>query len=102
MDPKHSDQQLTCVFPEREVARRKSTVYAFFNAEPELEFGKDGITVDYLVFTCSQCRTKIKQGWKTLDKGSTGNLTIHAKKCWGDETVNTAKELNLDKARATD
>ncbi|KAJ3833147.1 hypothetical protein F5878DRAFT_521779, partial [Lentinula raphanica] len=75
-------------------------VYAFFDTEPELQFGKDGTTVDYLVFTCTQCRTKIKQGRHTSDKGSTGNLTNHAKKCWGDEAVNAAKDLSLDKAWA--
>ncbi|KAJ3739139.1 hypothetical protein EV360DRAFT_5429, partial [Lentinula raphanica] len=80
--------------------RQKSTVYAFFDAEPELQFGKDSTMVDYLVFTCTQCRTKIKQGRHTSDKGSTGNLTNHAKKCWGDEAVNAAKDSSLDKARA--
>ncbi|KAJ3963850.1 hypothetical protein EV361DRAFT_812975, partial [Lentinula raphanica] len=28
-----------------------------------------------------------------------GNLISHAKKCWGDEAVNAAKESTLDKAR---
>ncbi|KAJ3966678.1 hypothetical protein EV361DRAFT_551238 [Lentinula raphanica] len=86
--------------PEKDVARRKSSIYAFFNAEPEIEFKKDGISPDYLVFRCSQCATKVKQGINTSDKGSTGNLSVHAKKCWGDDAVNAAKESTLDKARA--
>ncbi|KAJ3766744.1 hypothetical protein FB446DRAFT_708378 [Lentinula raphanica] len=93
-------KSLTGVVTEQEIACRKLTVYAFFDAEPELQFGKDGTTVDYLVFTCTQCRTKIKQGRHTSDKGLTGNLTNHAKKCWGDEAVNAAKDSSLDKAWA--
>ncbi|KAJ3738413.1 hypothetical protein EV360DRAFT_7496, partial [Lentinula raphanica] len=46
------------------------------------------------------CATKVKQGINTSDKGSTGNLSVHAKKCWGDDAVNAAKESTLDKARA--
>ncbi|KAJ3965088.1 hypothetical protein EV361DRAFT_767112, partial [Lentinula raphanica] len=77
-----------------------SSVYAFFNAEPEVEFARDEVTPEYLVFTCSHCATKIKQGLKTSDKGSTGNMSGHARKCWGDEAFNAAKDSTLDKARA--
>ncbi|KAJ3751749.1 hypothetical protein EV360DRAFT_56386, partial [Lentinula raphanica] len=76
-----------------------ASVYAFFSAEPVIEFEKDDVTPEYLVFTCSHCAVKVKQGLQTGDKGSTGNLISHAKKCWGDEAVNAAKESTLDKAR---
>ncbi|KAJ3753997.1 hypothetical protein EV360DRAFT_28664, partial [Lentinula raphanica] len=79
--------------------RRKSSVYAFFNPEPEIDFKKDGTTPDYLVFSCSHCRTKVRQGLNTSDKGSTGNLIIHVKKCWGEEAFNAAKDSSLEKAR---
>ncbi|KAJ3819508.1 hypothetical protein EV361DRAFT_767377, partial [Lentinula raphanica] len=75
-------------------------VYAFFNADPEIDFKKDGVTPEYLVFSCSHCGTKIRQGCQSADKGSTGNLTTHAKKCWGEEAFNTAKDSTLEKARA--
>ncbi|KAJ3767727.1 hypothetical protein FB446DRAFT_618392, partial [Lentinula raphanica] len=74
-------------------------IYAFYSAEPEIEFKKDGVTPDYFVFTCGLCAFKVKQGIQTGDKESTGNLTTHAKKCWGDEAVNAAKDSTLDKAR---
>ncbi|KAE9400083.1 hypothetical protein BT96DRAFT_819843, partial [Gymnopus androsaceus JB14] len=30
----------------------------------------------------------------------TGNMSGHAKKCWGEEAVNAVKDLTLDKARS--
>ncbi|KAJ3832396.1 hypothetical protein F5878DRAFT_499593, partial [Lentinula raphanica] len=74
-------------------------VYAFFEAEPEIEFENNGVTPKYLIYTCSLCAIKIKQGCKTADKGSTGNLSTHGKKCWGEEAFNAAKDSTLAKAR---
>ncbi|KAJ3765349.1 hypothetical protein FB446DRAFT_625756, partial [Lentinula raphanica] len=85
---------------EKYVARQKSSVYAFFNAEPEIEFDKDEVTPEYLVFRCTHCRTKIRQGINMSNKGSTGNMSGHARKCWGDEAFNAAKDSSLEKARA--
>ncbi|KAJ3751669.1 hypothetical protein EV360DRAFT_56543, partial [Lentinula raphanica] len=75
-------------------------VYTFFDAEPEIEFENDEVSPEYLVFRCSHCGTKIRQGIKTSDKGSTGNVSRHARKCWGDEAFNAAKDSSLEKARA--
>ncbi|KAJ3737932.1 hypothetical protein EV360DRAFT_598, partial [Lentinula raphanica] len=77
-------------------------VYVFFDAEPEIEFENDEVSPEYLVFRCSHCGTKIRQGINTSDKGSTGNLNMsgHARKCWGDEAFNAAKDSSLEKARA--
>ncbi|KAJ3766645.1 hypothetical protein FB446DRAFT_708461 [Lentinula raphanica] len=44
------------------LAKQKLTVYAFFDAEPGIEFKKDGVSPDYLIFRCSHCATKIRQG----------------------------------------
>ncbi|KAJ3965122.1 hypothetical protein EV361DRAFT_763883, partial [Lentinula raphanica] len=77
-----------------------SSVYAFFDAEPEIEFENDEVSPEYLVFRCSHCGTKIRQGINTSDKGSTGNVSRHARKCWGDEAFNAAKDSSLEKARA--
>ncbi|KAE9402042.1 hypothetical protein BT96DRAFT_816998, partial [Gymnopus androsaceus JB14] len=73
-------------------------IYAFFGADPEIEFANDG-TAEYLVYSCTNCGEKKKQGLKTQDKGSTGNMSNHAKKCWGEEAVAAAKDSTLDKAR---
>ncbi|KAF9064511.1 hypothetical protein BDP27DRAFT_1156144, partial [Rhodocollybia butyracea] len=73
-------------------------IYAFFGAEPEIKFAGNG-KAEYLVYTCTKCGEKKKQGLKTSDKGSTGNMTTHAKKCWGDEAVAAVKESNLEKAQ---
>ncbi|KAJ3826915.1 hypothetical protein F5880DRAFT_1475440, partial [Lentinula raphanica] len=76
-----------------------SSVYAFFEAEPEIVFKSDGVQPMYLVFKCSQCATRINQGVSTTDRGSTGNLTTHVKKCWGEDAYNAAKDSTLEKAR---
>ncbi|KAJ3816518.1 hypothetical protein F5880DRAFT_1466284, partial [Lentinula raphanica] len=36
---------------------------------------------------------------QTSDKGSTGNLSGHVKKCWGEDAYNAAKDSTLEKAR---
>ncbi|KAJ3753776.1 hypothetical protein EV360DRAFT_27774, partial [Lentinula raphanica] len=78
----------------------KSAVYAFFHAEPEIEFAKDN-TAEYLVYRCTNCSEKLRQGLKTGDRGSTvGNLREHVRKCWGEETLAAVKDTSLEKARA--
>ncbi|KAE9387866.1 hypothetical protein BT96DRAFT_837084 [Gymnopus androsaceus JB14] len=79
--------------------KRKSPIYAFFNANPNVEFANDGMA-EYLVFHCSTCRVPIKQGLKTSDKASTGTLIQHAKSCWGDKAVSAVQQSkSIDKAR---
>ncbi|KAE9385013.1 hypothetical protein BT96DRAFT_841291, partial [Gymnopus androsaceus JB14] len=73
-------------------------IYAFFGADPEIEFANNG-TAKYLVYACTNCRKKKKQGLKTQDKGSTGNMSYHTTKCWGKEAVAAAKDSTLDKAQ---
>ncbi|KAJ3756476.1 hypothetical protein EV360DRAFT_16419, partial [Lentinula raphanica] len=76
----------------------KSPVYAFFDAEPQIEYGKSD-TPDYLVYRCTKCSEKLWQGLKTGDRGSTGNMKDHVKKCWGEEALAAIKESTLDQAR---
>ncbi|KAJ3966202.1 hypothetical protein EV361DRAFT_777876, partial [Lentinula raphanica] len=75
-----------------------SPVYAFFDAEPQIEYGKSD-TPDYLVYRCTKCGEKLRQGLKTGDRGSTGNMRDHVKKCWGEEALAAIKETTLDQAR---
>ncbi|KAE9397066.1 hypothetical protein BT96DRAFT_996147 [Gymnopus androsaceus JB14] len=82
-----------------QVQKRKSPIYAFFNAEPDVEFDNAG-TASYIVFHCSTCRAQVKQGLQTSDKASTGALIRHAKFCWGEEAVNAVQgSKSIDKAR---
>ncbi|KAJ3748231.1 hypothetical protein EV360DRAFT_76272 [Lentinula raphanica] len=56
----------------KDYQRRKASIYAFFESEPAIEYMKNDIKPEYLVFTCRQCAIKIRQGVQTGDKGSTG------------------------------
>ncbi|KAJ3963276.1 hypothetical protein EV361DRAFT_875011, partial [Lentinula raphanica] len=76
----------------KDLIKCKSPVYAFFDAEPQIEYGKSD-TPDYL------CSEKLRQGLKTGDRGSTGNMRDHVKKCWGEEALAAIKESTLDQAR---
>ncbi|KAJ3969897.1 hypothetical protein EV361DRAFT_803017, partial [Lentinula raphanica] len=76
-----------------------SPVYAFFHAEPDIDFGKSN-TPEYLVYRCTQCGEKIRQGLKTGDRGSTGNMRDHVKKCWGEDTLAAVKDSTLEQAKA--
>jgi len=69
--------------------RWNSAVYAFF--EPVL-------SIDYIkgckchTFQCSAkgCKQTICRYIGTADAQSTGNMRKHAKKCWGDKTMEAA------------
>ncbi|KAJ3748228.1 hypothetical protein EV360DRAFT_2061, partial [Lentinula raphanica] len=76
-----------------------SPVYAFFHAVPEIEFGQDDKPA-YLIYCCTNCAEKIRQGWSTGDRGSTGNLREHVRKCWGDDALAAIKDSTLEQARA--
>ncbi|KAJ3831541.1 hypothetical protein F5878DRAFT_549418 [Lentinula raphanica] len=84
---------------EKELAKCKSTVYTFFEAQPEIQFARDHLA-EYLLYRCSKCSETIRQGLKTGDQGSTGNLREHVKKCWGEEALTAVKDSTLDKAQA--
>ncbi|KAJ3752532.1 hypothetical protein EV360DRAFT_5707, partial [Lentinula raphanica] len=73
-------------------------VYAFFHAKPEIEFDKSN-EPDYLVFRCTKCGEKMRQGLKTGDRGSTGNMQEHVKKCWGEEALEAVANSTLEEAR---
>ncbi|KAF9064680.1 hypothetical protein BDP27DRAFT_1155391, partial [Rhodocollybia butyracea] len=80
--------------------KHKAPIYAFYNAEPDIEFDDDG-TAQYIIFSCSACCTHVKQGLKSSDKALTGALIRHAKSCWGEEAVNAAQQSkSLENARA--
>jgi len=53
------------------LTKRRAAIYAFFNADPEIEFAKNG-TPEYLAYCCANCGLKIRQGLKMADRGSTG------------------------------
>ncbi|KAF9036401.1 hypothetical protein BDP27DRAFT_1528361, partial [Rhodocollybia butyracea] len=77
----------------------KAPIYAFFHADPDVDFDNDG-TAEYVTFSCAACRTQVRQGHKTTDKASTGALIRHAKSCWGDKAVSAVQQSkSLDKAR---
>ncbi|KAJ3963523.1 hypothetical protein EV361DRAFT_874798, partial [Lentinula raphanica] len=80
----------------KQLTKRKSVVYAFFHAEPDIEFGKDN-TADYVVYRCINCGEKVRQGMKTGDRG---NLREHVKKCWGQEALDAVNDTTLEKAKA--
>ncbi|KAJ3965036.1 hypothetical protein EV361DRAFT_1021729 [Lentinula raphanica] len=82
----------------KDLARRKSAVYAFFDANPEVEFDKSN-EAEYIVYRCTKCKEKMRQGWKTGDKGSTGNMRDHVRRCWGEEALAAIKDSTLEQAR---
>jgi len=80
-----------------------SPVYVFFENTPDIQY-KDGRRCH--VFKCAATRCKgrnTRDVCRFLDKGdanSTSNLLRHAKKCWGEETVEAATATrDLDAAR---
>ncbi|KAJ3963860.1 hypothetical protein EV361DRAFT_982847, partial [Lentinula raphanica] len=75
-----------------------SVVYAFFHTKPDIEFAKDN-SAEYLVYRCTKCAEKIRQGMRTGDRGSTGNLREHVKRCWGEEALAAVNNTSLEKAR---
>ncbi|KAJ3831884.1 hypothetical protein F5878DRAFT_667091 [Lentinula raphanica] len=43
----------------KELAKRKSTVYAFFDAQPEIQFARDH-SAEYLLYRCSKCSESLR------------------------------------------
>jgi len=76
-----------------------SPIYAFFLGDIEIRH-KNSIT--YHVFKCVAhgCKYKYTRNLSSKDKVSSKMLHNHAKKCWGEDTVRAALDLqDLDKAR---
>ena len=65
------NEKNTHFLPGKDLKKWKAPIYAFFGANPEIEFANDG-TAEYLVYSCMNCGEKKKQGLKTQDQGSTG------------------------------
>ena len=79
-----------------------SGVYGFFDKNAVM--GKlEGRP--YLEFRClaSVCRASggqhIRRFLDTKDKGSTGNLSRYAERCWGEQVVKDAKKSDIESVR---
>ncbi|KAJ3752645.1 hypothetical protein EV360DRAFT_75176 [Lentinula raphanica] len=70
---------------EKELAKHKSTVYAFFEGQLEIQFARDHLA-EYLLYSCSKCR----------------NLREHVKnlEMLGEEVLTAVKDSTLEKAQA--
>ncbi|EIM91972.1 uncharacterized protein STEHIDRAFT_47451, partial [Stereum hirsutum FP-91666 SS1] len=69
-------------------------IYTFFDPTPEVKYEK---TRRYHAFRCNArfCKGKsriVNRFLDSKDHNSTSNLRKHAKKCWGDEIINTADQ----------
>jgi hypothetical protein len=89
--------------PERMSKKWTSPVYVFFKNTPNIQY-KEGHRCHVFKCTATQCKGRNTHDvCQFLDKGdanSTSNLLRHAKKCWGEETVEAATAtLDLDAAR---
>lgn len=79
-----------------------SGVYGFFDKEAVLG---DLNGRPYVEFTClaSICKgtggRRVRRFLDTKDKGSIGNLTRHAEKCWGEQVVKEAKGSDIESVR---
>jgi hypothetical protein len=67
-------------------------VYGFYMPIPDIIYHNGRRSH---VFKCAAvgCGTKVRRYLDTNDRGSTSNLRLHAKRCWGDEAFNKANEL---------
>ncbi|KAG6835312.1 hypothetical protein H0H93_002844 [Arthromyces matolae] len=91
--------------PEIEVATREETdqlelekmqkgwrtsVYAFFQPDPEIIYDKSGRKSHVFTCTAKGCRAKITRYLDTKDAQSTSNLRKHVRKCWGEDVLEAA------------
>ncbi|EJD38750.1 hypothetical protein AURDEDRAFT_46315, partial [Auricularia subglabra TFB-10046 SS5] len=72
-------------------------IYAFYSPVPRI--GYEG-SRRYHAFGCAAkgCKQEVRRYLDGKDTASTGNMTRHARKCWGDEAVNSAKEFKTASA----
>ncbi|KAJ7284764.1 hypothetical protein C8J57DRAFT_1052823, partial [Mycena rebaudengoi] len=76
-----------------------STTYTFYDSDIDIEYCNGNL---HHVFTCAAwgCGHRVSRNQATKDRNSTKNLKKHAKKCWGEETLDAAAALgSLDKAQ---
>ena len=74
----------------------KSTIYAFYSPVPEIQYVAGRRCH---IFKClgQSCKHQVRRFLNTADKGSTSNMWKHIMLCWGEDVLNTAKEVvNLD------
>ncbi|KAE9394030.1 hypothetical protein BT96DRAFT_943443 [Gymnopus androsaceus JB14] len=81
------------------VVKHWSSAYSFFGRDPDVEFNADG-KAKFVVFNCTLCCVVVKQGASGTDAASTalthykGVLLLHARKCWGKETVDQVMAMD--------
>ncbi|KAJ7437456.1 hypothetical protein B0H11DRAFT_1653756, partial [Mycena galericulata] len=76
-----------------------STIYAFYAGDVNIEYRSGKL---HHIFTCTArgCGHHVARNQTTMDRNSTKNLNKHAKKCWGEDTVNAASDMgSLHKVR---
>jgi hypothetical protein len=91
------------VIIERMSRRWTSPIYAFFKKDPQIEY-VDGRRSHVFRCAAANCKGRNRREVRRfLDKGdsnSTSGLTRHARVCWGEETVETARATgDLEGAR---
>ena len=69
-----------------------SPVYAFYGQTPNIEY-VNGRKCH--VFSCKgrSCKHTIRRYLDTTDAKSTGNMVKHARKCWGEDSVNQVLQI---------
>ena len=82
--------------PERLKRRWTAPVYAFFHPDPKIEYNNKGSRIH--VFECSArpCKGRsrfVRRNLSTQDATSTKNLLSHAKICWGEDVLQSAKRV---------
>jgi hypothetical protein len=82
------------------MAAWKSPVYSFYEPIPQIQYVGNRKAH---VFRCVRalCKFECRRYLDSkLDRTSTGNLSHHAKSCWGDEAFNMAVQCgNINEAR---
>ncbi|GBE80100.1 putative AC transposase [Sparassis crispa] len=84
--------------PEEELSEMQkdwtATAYAFCKPEVTIETDKAGVRGH--VFCCANhgCKMKVKRWLDKGDQMSTGNMRRHIRKCWGEEALAAADEMN--------
>ncbi|KAF7322202.1 hypothetical protein MKEN_00744700 [Mycena kentingensis (nom. inval.)] len=76
-----------------------SPIYVFYKGDVRIEY-RDGKLHHVFVCAARGCGHSVSRNQTTKDRNSSKNLTKHAKKCWGADTVEAARRLrSLPKAR---
>ncbi|TRM62977.1 hypothetical protein BD626DRAFT_403599, partial [Schizophyllum amplum] len=79
---------------ERMKRKWKGYIYTFYHPDPEIEYvaGKGGVPRRVHTFRCFNkgCKQTVRRYLDTGDRVSTGNMTRHAQRCWGEDAVKVA------------